>query len=135
MVAVDLNRSQDEISLANLALNKIQRCAIDQLIDPVLGSGSDPEVMRMVTSVAELAFQCLQFYSEMRPTMNEVLDVLENIQAHGRIDAEESKTLKPPPRSENTDTTVLLKNFPPSPVSVTGEWHSDSTGSTTLSIR
>ncbi|XP_023759157.1 LEAF RUST 10 DISEASE-RESISTANCE LOCUS RECEPTOR-LIKE PROTEIN KINASE-like 1.1 [Lactuca sativa] len=135
MVAVDLNRSQDEISLANLALNKIQRCALDQLIDPVLGSDSDREVMRMVTSVAELAFQCLQFYSEMRPTMNEVLDVLEDIQAQGRIDAEESKTLKPPTRSENTDTTVLLKNFPPSPVSVTGEWHSDSTGSTTLSIR
>ncbi|KAL7610332.1 hypothetical protein Lser_V15G11780 [Lactuca serriola] len=129
MVAVDLSRSQDEISLANLALNRIQRCALDQLIDPDLGSDSDAEIMRMITSVAELAFQCLQYYSEMRPTMSEVLDVLEDIQAPGRIDS-----VKPPPPSEASDKTVLLKDFLPSPVSVTGEWHSESTVSTTLSV-
>nr|KAJ0219100.1 hypothetical protein LSAT_V11C300124170 [Lactuca sativa] len=84
MVAVDLNRSQDEISLANLALNRIQIGALDQLIDPVLlGSDPDAEIMRTMTSVAELAFRCLQYYSEMRPTMNEVLDVLEDIQSLG----------------------------------------------------
>ncbi|KAM0012226.1 putative protein kinase RLK-Pelle-WAK-LRK10L-1 family [Helianthus debilis subsp. tardiflorus] len=33
MVAVELNRSQDEINLANLALNIIQRSAVHQLID------------------------------------------------------------------------------------------------------
>ncbi|CAH1414075.1 unnamed protein product [Lactuca virosa] len=130
MVAVDLSRSQDEISLADLALNRIQRCALDQLIDPDLGSDSDAEIMRMITSVAELAFQCLQYYSEMRPTMSEVLDVLEDIQAPGRIDS-----IKPPTPSETSDKTVLLKDFLPSPVSVTGEWHSESTVSTTLSIR
>ncbi|CAH1414081.1 unnamed protein product [Lactuca virosa] len=139
MRAVDLNRSDDEISLANLALNKIQRCALDQLIDPDLGSDSDAEIMRMMTSVAELAFQCLQYYSEMRPTMNEVLDVLEDIQSPGRIDADESITdiekVKPPPPSEASDKTVLLKDFLPSPVSITSEWHSESTSSTTLPVR
>ncbi|MFS8018075.1 putative protein kinase RLK-Pelle-WAK-LRK10L-1 family [Helianthus anomalus] len=39
LVAVDLDRSQDELSLANLALNRIQRCATDELIDPILGVG------------------------------------------------------------------------------------------------
>ncbi|KAL7610741.1 hypothetical protein Lser_V15G11774 [Lactuca serriola] len=125
MRAVDLNRSDDEISLANLALNKIQRCALDQLIDPDLGSDSDAETMRMTTSVAELAFQCLQYYSEMRPTMNEVLDLLEDIQSPGRIDADESITdmekVKPPPPSEASDKTVLLKDFLRSPVSITSE--------------
>ncbi|CAI9276021.1 unnamed protein product [Lactuca saligna] len=133
MVAVDLNRSQDEISLANLALNRIQIGALDQLIDPVLlGSDPDAEIMRTITSVAELAFRCLQYYSEMRPTMNEVLDVLEDIQSLGRIDDDDSKPLPP---SETSDTAVLLKDFPPSPVSVAGEWLSDCTGSTTISTR
>nr|KAJ0217846.1 hypothetical protein LSAT_V11C300124150 [Lactuca sativa] len=131
MVAVDLNRSQDEISLANLALNRIQIGALDQLIDPViLGSDPDAEIMRTIPSVAELAFRCLQYYSEMRPTMNEVLDVLEDIQSLGRIDDDDSKPLPP---SETSDTAVLLKEFPPAPVS--GEWLSDCTGSTTISAR
>ncbi|KAL4569362.1 hypothetical protein LXL04_024998 [Taraxacum kok-saghyz] len=132
MVAVDLNRSQDEISLANLALNKIQRCAIDQLIDPVLGFDKDPEVMKQVTAVAELAFRCLQFYAEMRPTMNEVLDSLKDIQGDS---IGELKIVKPLPLSETTDKMVSLKDFPPSPVSFSSEWHSGSTVSTTLSVR
>nr|KAJ0218935.1 hypothetical protein LSAT_V11C300124200 [Lactuca sativa] len=139
MRAVDLNRSEDEISLANLALNKIQRCALDQLMDPDLGSDSDAETLRMITSVAELAFQCLQYYSEMRPTMNEVLDALEDIQSHGRIDSDDSirdlEKAKPPPPSEASNKTVLLKDFLPSPVSITSEWHSASTTSTTLTVK
>ncbi|KAI3729445.1 hypothetical protein L6452_18103 [Arctium lappa] len=36
MVAIDLSRSSDEISLANLAINRIQRCVVDQLFwDPI----------------------------------------------------------------------------------------------------
>ncbi|KAL4569363.1 hypothetical protein LXL04_024999 [Taraxacum kok-saghyz] len=119
MRAFDLNRHDDEICLANMALNRIQSGALDQLIDPVLGSHTDPEIMRMITSVAELAFRCLQFYSEIRPTMNEVLIVLEDIQVEGRIDTDES--IK---KSETSDMTVLLKDFPPSPVSFTTEGHS-----------
>ncbi|CAI9276030.1 unnamed protein product [Lactuca saligna] len=139
MRAVDLNRSEDEISLANLALNKIQRCALDQLIDPDLGSDSDAETMRMITSVAELAFQCLQYYSEMRPTMNEVLEALKVIQSQGGIDSDDSisdmEKAKPPPPSAASDKTVVLKDFLPSPVSITSEWHSASTASTTLTVK
>ncbi|XP_022023188.1 LEAF RUST 10 DISEASE-RESISTANCE LOCUS RECEPTOR-LIKE PROTEIN KINASE-like 1.1 [Helianthus annuus] len=137
MAPVDLSRSQDDISLANLALNRIQRCAVDQLIDPVLGSKSNPEIKNMITSVAELAFRCLQFDSEMRPTMNEVFDVLMEIQAEKMIDDGDNirdlKTMNPPPLSEITDSAVLLKDFPPSPVSVTGEWQSSDSASFTLS--
>ncbi|KAI3811949.1 hypothetical protein L1987_16647 [Smallanthus sonchifolius] len=137
MAAVDLSRSQDEISLANLALNRIQRCAIDQLIDPVLGSNSNPEIKNMVTSVAELAFRCLQFDSDMRPTMNEVLDVLMEVQAERRTDGGDNiRDLEPvnsPSLSENNDSVVLLKDFPPSPVSVTRQWQSDNSASTTVS--
>ncbi|KAI3825027.1 hypothetical protein L1987_06502 [Smallanthus sonchifolius] len=125
MVAVDLNRSQDKISLANLALNRIQSGAIEELIDPVLGSDTNPEIMSMITSVAELAFRCLQYESEMRPTMNEVLDVLMDIQALGGTEVYDStrhvQTVNVP-LSETNDTVVLLKDYRPSPVSVTSEW-------------
>ncbi|GJZ92266.1 leaf rust 10 disease-resistance locus receptor-like protein kinase-like 1.1 protein [Tanacetum coccineum] len=137
MVAVDLNRSQDEISLANLALNRIQRCEVDQLIDPVLVSDSKGEIMAMITSVAELAFRCLQYHSEMRPTMSEVLDVLMDIQGEGKIDDHNSirdlESVKAPPPSKASDTVVLLKDFLPSPVSVTSEWQSETSASTTIS--
>ncbi|KAJ0692888.1 putative protein kinase RLK-Pelle-WAK-LRK10L-1 family [Helianthus annuus] len=137
MVAVDLNRSQDEISLANLALNRIQRCAIDELIDPVLGADMNPEIMNMIILVAELAFRCLQYDSDMRPTMNEVLDVLMDIQAVGSIDTYDStrdlQAVNEPPLSETNDAVVLLKDFLPSPVSVTSEWQRNNSASTSLS--
>lgn len=126
LVAVDLSRSSDDISLANLAINRIQRCMVDQLIDPVLGSDSDSEIMRMITLVAELAFRCLQYDSEMRPTMTEVLEVLEDIQGTGRSygynSIKESKNVEP-----LGSTVVLLKGPSPSPISVAGEWQSEST--------
>ncbi|KAK9064568.1 hypothetical protein SSX86_015950 [Deinandra increscens subsp. villosa] len=137
MVPVDLNRSQDEISLANFALNRIQRRVVDQLIDPDLIT--NPEIMNMIISVAELAFRCLQYDSDMRPTMNEVLDALMKIQSSGRVDAYDSinnmQTANVMPSSETNDATILLKDFMPSPVSVTGEWQSNySASSSTVSI-
>ncbi|KAM0055828.1 putative protein kinase RLK-Pelle-WAK-LRK10L-1 family [Helianthus debilis subsp. tardiflorus] len=137
MVAVDLNRSQDEIGLANLAINRIKRCEIDELIDPVLGSVTNPEIMNMITLVAELAFRCLQYDSDMRPTMNEVLDLLMDIQAVGRMDTYDSnrdmQTVNVTPLSETNDAVVLLKDFLPSPVSATSEWQSNNSASTMLS--
>ncbi|PIM98406.1 Serine/threonine protein kinase [Handroanthus impetiginosus] len=81
MPAVDITRHRHEINLANLALNRIQRCAFDELIDSSLGYDSNGEVTRMTTSVAELAFRCLQLEKDLRPSMEEVLDTLKDIQA------------------------------------------------------
>ncbi|XP_078154028.1 LEAF RUST 10 DISEASE-RESISTANCE LOCUS RECEPTOR-LIKE PROTEIN KINASE-like 1.1 isoform X2 [Carex rostrata] len=78
--AVDLSRSKDEINLANMALNKIQRCQLDELVDPALGISSNWEVRCMVSLVAELAFRCLQPDREMRPSIKEVLETLKVIQ-------------------------------------------------------
>ncbi|KAD7478824.1 hypothetical protein E3N88_01960 [Mikania micrantha] len=137
MVAVDLNRSHDEINLANLALKRIRGSAIDQLIDPVLGSHMNPEIMNMITSVAELAFQCLQYHSEMRPTMNEVLDVLMDIQASGGTNANDStrdfRTMNVFPLLGTNDSVVSLTDFRPTPVSIASEWQSSNSESTTLS--
>lgn len=80
MPAVDISRHKHEINLANLAISKIQKNAVDELIDPCLGVHSDEQVREMTTSVAELAFVCLQQDKEQRPPMLEVLEELERIQ-------------------------------------------------------
>ncbi|KAJ6369666.1 hypothetical protein OIU76_028002 [Salix suchowensis] len=63
-----------------MAVNMIQNQALNELVDPFLGFDKNPEVRMMVTSVAELAFRCLQRQREMRPSMEEVLEVLKRIE-------------------------------------------------------
>uniref|UniRef100_A0A2N9H159 Protein kinase domain-containing protein n=1 Tax=Fagus sylvatica TaxID=28930 RepID=A0A2N9H159_FAGSY len=79
--AVDIFRHNHEINLANLAINKIQKCAFHELIDPHLGFQSDDVVKTMAILVAELAFRCLQQDKDMRPSMDEVLEALKTIQS------------------------------------------------------
>ncbi|XP_058184727.1 LEAF RUST 10 DISEASE-RESISTANCE LOCUS RECEPTOR-LIKE PROTEIN KINASE-like 1.1 isoform X2 [Rhododendron vialii] len=126
--AVDLSRHRHEINLANLAINRIQNGAFNELIDTSLGLESDSSVERMTTSVAEVAFQCLQLEKEMRPSMNEVLEALKKIQEH-----EDEEIEKMPSPSPDGDNVELLKSskVPPSPGSVTDRWVSSS--NTTIS--
>lgn len=77
--AVDAARERDEINLANVAAKKIRKGAIGELVDPSLGFESDNEVKRMVTSVAELAFQCVLGDKELRPSMEQVLLELKKV--------------------------------------------------------
>ncbi|XP_054808970.1 LEAF RUST 10 DISEASE-RESISTANCE LOCUS RECEPTOR-LIKE PROTEIN KINASE-like 1.2 [Prosopis cineraria] len=77
--AVDQTRKEDEIKLANLAIQKVQRREFTEVVDPTLGFESDNEYKRMIISVAELAFQCLQREKELRPSMYKVLDELQKI--------------------------------------------------------
>ncbi|KAF7131533.1 hypothetical protein RHSIM_Rhsim09G0104500 [Rhododendron simsii] len=136
--AVDINRHRDEINLANLAVNRIQNHAIHELIDPSLGFESDPSIERMTLSVAEVAFRCLQLDKDVRPTMEEILEALMEIQAYkdenaGRIiDDGSALTTRRPPTSLDGEDVVLLKNrvAPVSPASVTNRWVSTSTTST-----
>ncbi|GAU14784.1 hypothetical protein TSUD_49960 [Trifolium subterraneum] len=143
--AVDINRSREEINLSTLATRKIQESAIDELVDPCLGFDSDNEVNRMIVSVAELAFQCLQRDKELRPTMEEVLDELRRIESgkdmvevveEADVDdvGSSHSNVNPPPMqaSPEWDEVGLLKNMknmkhPSSPNTVTDKWESIST--------
>ncbi|XP_034926500.1 LEAF RUST 10 DISEASE-RESISTANCEUS RECEPTOR-LIKE PROTEIN KINASE-like 1.2 isoform X6 [Populus alba] len=119
-------------NLSNLAISKIQKCAVDELIDSRLGYNSDEEVKRMTTSVAELAFQCWQQDKETRPSMENVLQQLKTIQGGESLenleevhdDNKRSKSTLPPPSPPYCEEAGLLKNIrlPPSPVSVTAKW-------------
>ncbi|KAI3733932.1 hypothetical protein L6452_13391 [Arctium lappa] len=127
MPAIDISRSREEISLANMAINRIQKCALDELIDPFLRSNSDTE--RMTRLVAELAFRCLQFDSDSRPTMIEVLEVLKGIQGDDIENLGELKSCTKPPASQEIEDVGLLKGqITASPISVTAKWHSTSSG-------
>ena len=140
--AVDMNRDKDEINLSNLAIKKIQESALSELVDPSLGFDSDSEVERMIVSVAELAFQCLQRDRELRPSMDKVLEVLRRIESgkdepehleeadvHGAGVIHSNVHPPPPPTSPEWDEVGLLKNMksPSSPITVTDSWESKST--------
>ncbi|KAF7827770.1 LEAF RUST 10 DISEASE-RESISTANCE LOCUS RECEPTOR-LIKE PROTEIN KINASE-like 1.1 [Senna tora] len=137
--AVDMNRHKDEINLANLAIKKIQDSALGDLVDPSLGFESDNEVRRMIVSVAELAFRCLQRDKELRPSMDEVLMILKRIES-GKEKVEHLEevdihgagiSLSGPihPPSPDCNETGSLKNTksPPSAETMTHKWSSELT--------
>ncbi|KAL8532062.1 hypothetical protein ACS0TY_008608 [Phlomoides rotata] len=78
--AVDTNRHRNDINLSSMAVNKIQNCALHELVDTSVGFETNNNVRRMVTLVAELAFRCLQQERDMRPSMEEVVEALRMIQ-------------------------------------------------------
>lgn len=135
---VDITRNRNEVNLSNLAVNKIQNCEFEELIDPNLGYESDEEVRRMTTLVAVLAFKCLQQDPEIRPTMEEVLDELKKIQSgECKLENAETRQDEPqlmknkeaPPSPPDSDKVALLMKikFPSSPNSVTEKWFSTDT--------
>ncbi|KAJ0094225.1 hypothetical protein Patl1_15108 [Pistacia atlantica] len=121
-----------------LTLNRIQKRAIEELVDPLLGYESDEEVKMMITSVAELAFLCLQQNKEMRPPMDVILEELKRIEngewqledvKEERNNNDMPKNIHPPPSPPDCDNLALLKHIrvPSSPISVTAKWVSSNT--------
>ncbi|KAG4991077.1 hypothetical protein JHK87_024534 [Glycine soja] len=79
MPTVDAARERDEVNLANLSMKKIQKGKLSELVDPSFGFESNQVVKRMLTSVAGLAFRCVQRDNELRPSMDEVLEALNKL--------------------------------------------------------
>ncbi|XP_023899353.1 LEAF RUST 10 DISEASE-RESISTANCE LOCUS RECEPTOR-LIKE PROTEIN KINASE-like 1.4 [Quercus suber] len=120
--AVDMNRHRQDINLVNMAVNKNQNHALHELVDPLLGFEKDYTVKKMTTSVAELAFRCLEKERDMRPSMDEVLEILRGIQnGNEEMGAQKAEVVD----IKAADDVRLLKNIPP-PLSsdsvVTDKW-------------
>ncbi|KAG5624035.1 hypothetical protein H5410_009253 [Solanum commersonii] len=79
MKVVDFSRSHSEINLAALAIDRIGKGRVDEIIDPFLEPHRDAWTLSSVHRVAELAFRCLAFHRDMRPSMTEVADELEQV--------------------------------------------------------
>jgi len=109
--AVDITRHRHEINLANMAINKIHNQTLQELVDPNLGFESDFKIRNMISAVAELAFQCLQSSKDMRPSMEEVVDTLKDIQNDGKTKSQAEVM----DISNTSDDVVLLKDDPPPP--------------------
>ncbi|KAF2295127.1 hypothetical protein GH714_031608 [Hevea brasiliensis] len=79
LVGVDFSRPHSEVNLAALAIDRIGRGCVDEIIDPYLDPHRDAWTLSSIHNVAELAFRCLAFHRDMRPTMMEVAEELEHI--------------------------------------------------------
>ncbi|XP_062202177.1 wall-associated receptor kinase-like 21 [Phragmites australis] len=81
MKVVDFDRPATEINLASLALDRIGKGKVNEIVDPVLVDHDEEWVMESVCHVSELAFRCLAFQKDVRPCMNEVAAELCRIRA------------------------------------------------------
>ncbi|XP_021847807.2 wall-associated receptor kinase-like 14 [Spinacia oleracea] len=90
MKVVDFNRPHTEINLAALAVDRIGKGRIDEMIDPYLELHRDAWTLASVHKVAELAFRCLAYHRDMRPSMMEVSHELEQIRQSGWNSQEEN---------------------------------------------
>ncbi|CAL0327041.1 unnamed protein product [Lupinus luteus] len=81
MKVVDFSRPHNEVNLASLAADRIGRGLLDEIIDPFL----EPEVSNdawsfsSIHKISELAFRCLAFHRDMRPSMTEIATELEHV--------------------------------------------------------
>lgn len=87
---VDFTRPQSEVNLAALAIDRIGKGCVDEIIDPFLEPNRDAWTLYSVHKVAELAFRCLAFHSDTRPSMMEVAEELEHIRRSGWASMEEN---------------------------------------------
>ncbi|XP_022751336.1 wall-associated receptor kinase-like 14 [Durio zibethinus] len=76
---VDFSRPHSDVNLAAFANERIGRGCVDEIIDPYLDPHRDAWTLSSIHNVAELAFRCLAFHRDMRPTMTEVMEELEQI--------------------------------------------------------
>lgn len=77
--AVDFTREQNEVNLASFAIDRIGTGRLVEIIDPLILQDMDDFTILSLHKVAELAFTCLAFHSDMRPSMTEVASELEQI--------------------------------------------------------
>lgn len=129
--AVDTDRKRQDINLSNMAVSKIQSQALNELMDPKLGFKENHEVMSAMTSVAELAFRCLQQERDMRPSMEEVVEALREIE-NGKSSSGTDRVVD---IEVVGDDTELIKRTTPSfsPNSVIADnWVSSSTFTNSL---
>ncbi|GAV64241.1 Pkinase domain-containing protein, partial [Cephalotus follicularis] len=98
MKVVDFTRIQNEVNLANLATDRIGKACLHEIIDPFLEPHTDAWTLSSVHKVAELAFRCLAFNREIRPSMIEVAAELEQVRLSRWV-----------PSGETTNCTASLE--------------------------
>lgn len=136
MKVVDFDRPAAEVNLASLALDRIGKGRVGEIVDPAILGGGEEWVMESVRHVSELAFRCLAFHKDVRPAMCEVAAELHRIRdAAPDSDSDSGSGLRP-----MMDVQIDLsldgaetvgKKVAVSPVSVQEVWVSDQSSPST----
>ncbi|KAK4429113.1 Wall-associated receptor kinase-like 14 [Sesamum alatum] len=114
----------NEVNLAALAVDRIGRGHLDEIIDPFLEPTPDAWTLLSVQKVAELAFRCLAFHKDMRPSMMEVAIELEQIRLSKWTDSDTGIV-----RSSEASSRSSSSNLSDKPLNVTVKKHEfDSAG-------
>ncbi|CAK9312618.1 unnamed protein product [Citrullus colocynthis] len=79
MKVVDFCRPKDEVNLATLAADRIGNGRLSEIVDPSMEMEGDEWGISSVEKVGEVAFRCLAFDRDVRPSMMEVAAELEEI--------------------------------------------------------
>ncbi|CAL9149271.1 unnamed protein product [Musa hybrid cultivar] len=151
--AVDFSRAQSEVNLAALAIDKIGGGRVEEIIDPYLEPHRDAWTLASIRKVAELAFRCLAFHRDMRPSMIEVADELEQIKLSGWAPTDDgmflstassfcssSSSCNEKPRAASKSKRLVLVNSMreeaevESPVSVHDPWFSEQSSPSANSL-
>ncbi|KAL2459108.1 Wall-associated receptor kinase-like 14 [Forsythia ovata] len=106
---VDFSRPQNEVNLAALAVDRIGKGHLDEIIDPLLKQNTDAWTLSSIHKVAELAFRCLAFHRDMRPSMMEVAIELEQLRLSKWANAEESITASSEASSNSSSSNLSEK--------------------------
>ncbi|XP_027357370.1 LEAF RUST 10 DISEASE-RESISTANCE LOCUS RECEPTOR-LIKE PROTEIN KINASE-like 1.4 [Abrus precatorius] len=83
----------EENNLATILRREIESQALVELLDTRLGFQTDPKIKQMMIATAELAYWCLQCPQELRPNMEQVLQILNGIK-QGRYEINSIKAFK-----------------------------------------
>ncbi|MED6217539.1 hypothetical protein PIB30_018748 [Stylosanthes scabra] len=97
----------DGESIATILSKKIGSQDLNKVLDPRLGFQSDHKIKQMITDVAELALDCMKSPQELRPNMEQVLEILNGIREE-RYEANSRKAFKIFHHAELEEAT---KNF------------------------
>jgi serine/threonine protein kinase len=130
MKVVDFARPPSEVNLASLALDRIGKGQVHEIVDPTLvhECGEGDWVMESVRHVSELAFRCLAFQKDVRPSMSEVAAELGTIRAAAPGSTTTGLQVD---MSFDHSTAHSVPKKAASPVSVQETWVSDRSSSST----
>lgn len=127
---VDFSRPPNEVNLAALASDRISKGCLDEIIDPLIiepRGHSDAGTLASVHKVAELAFRCLAFHRDMRPSMMEVATELEQIRTMTLEDINCTASLDVSRCSSSYNASERMRDD--SPAAVQDSWSSEQSSS------
>ncbi|CAL9107007.1 unnamed protein product [Musa textilis] len=129
MKVVDFRRAASEVNLASLAAEKIGKGLVEDIVDPIIKENWSGQTRASVQKVAELAFRCLAFHRDARPSMAEVAEELEKIMMEecspAQPEGSEEQHDEPQSRRSAAESVVVEKPQAVSPISVQDQWASE----------